>query len=308
MAKTTRKSRKGQATGWTVERTDKAAYQIQWETQPTKQWPYYILIISDVHWDNADCKLDILTRHLNQAVERNAPIVIVGDFFCCMQGKYDPRADKASLRPEHRRTDYLDGLVETARDFFLPYKDHIALVTVGNHELSILSRHEVDLIERFVAAMRLSGAVTIKGEYTGFLKLDFMVQRRSRPASAGIDYKIHYTHGHGGGGPVTKGVIDFNRVAAEIDADAYVMGHIHQLNHVISTRTRMTSQGKVETRRIQFLRSSTYKDEFAGGKTNWHASKGQFARPLGGWWGILSPMRTDTDARRMDVKFMVTDE
>ena len=39
------------------------------------------LHISDVHWDNPKCDRTLFKRHLDQALELNAPVFIYGDFF-----------------------------------------------------------------------------------------------------------------------------------------------------------------------------------------------------------------------------------
>ena len=76
------------------------------------------LLLSDLHWDNPLCDRALLKKHLEQAKAAEAPILVFGDLFCAMQGKYDPRSSKASLRPEHQVPNYLDALVDTAVDFF----------------------------------------------------------------------------------------------------------------------------------------------------------------------------------------------
>lgn len=92
------------------------------------------LLSSDRHWDNPHSKHDLQVKHLNQAMERKAGIIDLGDLFCAMQGKYDPRANKQGCRPEHQVDNYLDALVDTASDFFAPYTRNIIQMSSGNHE------------------------------------------------------------------------------------------------------------------------------------------------------------------------------
>ena len=61
------------------------------------------LLLSDLHIDNPKCDRRLLLKVLNEAVERNALILIFGDLFCLMQGKGDPRRSKADIRPEHNK-------------------------------------------------------------------------------------------------------------------------------------------------------------------------------------------------------------
>ncbi|MGI9160890.1 MAG: hypothetical protein ACR2K1_14175, partial [Saprospiraceae bacterium] len=92
-------------------------------------WTYKALLLSDLHIDNPKCDRALLIRHLDQAKKNGCPIMIFGDLFCAMQGKYDKRANKSALRPEHQVNNYLDALIDTTADFFAPYKDLIRLIT-----------------------------------------------------------------------------------------------------------------------------------------------------------------------------------
>lgn len=94
----------------------------------------WLLWQSDEHWDHPKCDLKKLKEHHQEAAERGAAIVKVGDTFCVMQGKGDPRGDKSGVRPEHWGGNYLDLVVNSASDWYGPYKDYIKLVGVGNHE------------------------------------------------------------------------------------------------------------------------------------------------------------------------------
>lgn len=116
-------------------------------------WEQWFLLVSDIHWDNPHCRRDLLGRVLRQAQERGAGILIFGDLFCLMQGKYDPRASKADVRPEHQTANYLDAVVNTAAEYFEPYRENIMLVCPGNHESSVLKRQETDVIARFADAI-----------------------------------------------------------------------------------------------------------------------------------------------------------
>ena len=92
------------------------------------------MLISDLHWDNPKCNRELLSKHLKEAVERNAYIIINGDFFCLMQGRADPRRAKNEIRPEHNQGNYLQAVVNDAVQWFKPYAKHIALIGYGNHE------------------------------------------------------------------------------------------------------------------------------------------------------------------------------
>lgn len=260
--------------GWFIARTDRNAHRLELPFSGSTTWR--ILLLADLHWDNAHCDLNLLRSHLEQAKAGGWPVMVFGDLFCAMQGRWDPRASRDALREEHRDGSYLDLLVKTAVEWFKPYAGSLALISPGNHETSIAKRHEVNLTERLVSGLNLCGGKVELGTYWGFVNLACKRQAQV------VTRTLHYHHGFGGGGPISRGLIDHSRTRSDYDADIYVSGHIHRRNCDENVSTRLTSQGRVVLREQLFLRCSTYKQEDTG--SGWHVEQGRAARPLGGWW------------------------
>ena len=254
------------------------------------------LIISDVHWDNPYCDRELLTSHLSEAKRKGAPILILGDFFCAMQGTGDPRAAKGDIRPEHLADDYLDSLVTTASDYLEPYADLIYLFGKGNHEMSVRKRKEVDLIERTCAILKSrTGAAVPSGGYGGWVVFNTSWKSKNPEISAKHRttggktrsklVRLAWTHGSGGGGPVTKGTIQASRRALYLpDADIVCSGHIHESWMMEFARERMTNKGEVYFDIQTHLCTGTYKQEYDGKGESWHRQMGRPPKPLGGWW------------------------
>jgi len=240
--------------------------------------PFDTLWISDLHWDNPKCDRNKLKRHLEQAVESGSPVVVVGDFFCAMQGKWDKRANKNDIRPEHQKGDYLDALVTTAIDWFEPYKHNLALVGYGNHETGVLKNHETDLIDRFCGGLRQRGGIVRPGGYNGWVqyKFNYTTVRKA--------FNFYYAHGAGGGAPVTKGAISFNRWREQVTSDAFISGHIHRRNTNDQIVAELTEQGRIVQRQLDYIRCSTYKEEYTDGAFGWHNERQAGPRPIGGYW------------------------
>jgi hypothetical protein len=243
----------------------------------------WLLWMSDEHWDHKKCRLDILASHHNEAAERGALIVKVGDTFCAMQGKGDPRGDKGSLREEHWGGNYLDRLVKTAADWYEPWKANIGIIGLGNHETSVYKHHETCLIDRLCQSLRDKGGIAHKGGYSGWARAMLTGNTTKR-----YSRRIFYHHGFGGGGPVTKGLIDFNRLAEWSDADDIVCGHVHWKTCVPIIRQRLSITSCLSLDEMYFVRCGTYKDEFEDGYAGFHVEKGRGPRPLGGWWQRFS--------------------
>lgn len=248
-----------------------------------------MLQVSDLHWDNKHCDRAALKRDLDEAAEEGAPIVLVGDTFCAMQGKWDKRKDENQLRVEHRGGNYFDKLVDTAAEWFAPYANHIALITYGNHETSILQHHNTDLLQRFHHELTHAGGFRGElGAYAGFLKVSAPVE------TSRVSKVICWNHGNGGGGEVTRGMIDNNRSRGMAYADIYVGGHIHRRNADENVILELDEQHMIIRQRTQwFLRSSTYKKESGIHEQNlsgFHVEKrGAGERPVGGWWWEFLP-------------------
>jgi hypothetical protein len=253
------------------------------ETFSPKKREFWYLLSSDGHWDNPDCDREMMKRHLKECKERGAIWFHFGDFFCAMQGKYDKRSDKTKVRPEHQTGKYLDSLVDTAAEWLMPYRDVIGVIGQGNHETAIQGRHETNLIERLVERLNPAGCENrvYMGGYGGWLRFHF--QRQSGPEVQGINLK--YFHGHGGGGPVTKGVIQSQRQAVMFpDADIVVSGHVHEQYTMAYGRERLGQNGKIVLEDQWHIRTPTYKDEYKDGYGGWHIETGKGPKPIGAYW------------------------
>jgi hypothetical protein len=251
--------------------------------------PKKVLLISDIHWDNPHCNRDLLKKHLDQALAIEADILFNGDTFCLMQGAYDPRKSKNDIRPEHNKTNYLDAVINDAIEWFSPYAHLIKVIGYGNHETNILKRAETDVIDRFVFGLNSKNGTNVEvGGYGGWIVYQF-----KRSASAGMTaYKIKYMHGFGGGGPVTRGVIQFNRMSTFVEgADMLWMGHVHEDHELTYTVERLNSNNKVKLKDILMVRTPTYKEEYQDGKGGWHVERGASPKALGGRWLELHPER-----------------
>jgi predicted phosphodiesterase len=240
---------------------------------------FELLLTSDHHWDNPKCRRDLLKKHFDEAVKRNAGILCFGDFFCAMQGKYDKRADKSSVRPEHQSGDYLDKLVYTAADWLAPYAKNLIMMSPGNHEQAIRKNHETDLMERLVTLLRdRHDSPVVKGTYSGWIRCLFRTGERWSTSR-----RIWYHHGYGGGGPVTMDTIQAQRQRTYVEnADVMVVGHTHDSWAVETVKIRLNDAGAVERRELWQVKTPTYKDECAG--EGWHAETGKPPKPLGAYW------------------------
>jgi len=275
-------------------KTDTNVLQVHIDITPG--WEQLFLLRSDAHHDNPHCRQDLEKSHLDEALEKGAGIIDAGDLHCAMQGKWDKRSDKSSLRPEHRTGSYLDRLVETAADFYAPYAQNWLVMGQGNHEASIKDKHETDLTQRLSAVLndRKKASIQTLG-YTGWVWFMFHVNTQR------YGKLLWYTHGYGGGGPVTEDMIQSSRQRVYIeDADIMFSGHVHRSWVQEFVRLKINQHGRAVRREGYYVKTPTYKDSYGNGTAGFEVEKGMGPRPLGAYW-LQFFYRNKNDGIRMRI-------
>jgi len=246
------------------------------ELEESKDFIQPIYLISDVHFDSITCDREALKNHLDKAVSENALIVLGGDWFDAMQGKFDPRRNLDELRPEYRREDYFDVVVEDSAKFLQPYAKNVIAITQGNHELAVRRNSNTDLVDRLVFHLRLCGSPAVTGAWKGWIRIRTLCNGHSG------NVKLFYAHGTSGtNAPVTRGVIATNRQAVyEPDADIIWNGHTHTAYIVPIVRERLSMKGQVYRDIGWFVRTPGYKRDWE--RDNSYAAQGGFGpQPIG---------------------------
>jgi predicted phosphodiesterase len=243
-----------------------------------------VLLTSDVHFDSMKCDRKMLKRHFDEALQQNAVIIIAGDWFDAMQGKWDPRGSKDELRPEYRSGAYFDSVIDDTVEFLMQYP--VALLAMGNHETSVLKRHEINMSERVVALMRSKGHGIRLGGYGGWVKFRG-ADREYKPdqrGGASVTMKLKYFHGSGGGGMMTHGVLSTRRQASFLpDADVILNGHTHDSWMATLARERLKNSHVSMDSQV-FIRTPGYKDDYGDGSHGWAVERGMPPKPLGSVW------------------------
>jgi hypothetical protein len=211
-----------------------------------------------------------------------------------MGGKYDPRSNgKWDVRSEFQRGNYYDDIVTQCAEWLEPYREQMALITPGNHETAVRKRMETCLTTRLVEQLRMRGSKVRHAGYAGWV----LFRAKTGKTNSAL-YRLWYHHGYGGGGPVTRGVIDYSRYLVDVDADCIHAGHVHQRTLIEATRQRLSPTGIAKVRPMHLVRSAAYKQECL--TDGWAVEKGMSARPLGGWWMLL---RWNTDHTELRASF-----
>lgn len=244
---------------------------------PSQTGEIKLACLSDLHLDNPKCDQQLLKRHLDYCKENMIPIFLNGDTLCIMQGKWDPRGSKKDIRPEHQNVDYFGAIVRTTVEFLKPYAHLITVIGYGNHETSVLKRHEIDLLKMIVESLNQKTGSNIQlGGYGGWIILRGFRQ----------SFKIRYHHGSGGGGIVTKGNINLTRALEMYEGfDIFTMGHVHEnlcrndnRNILVKKGANMANINK----QLHMMITGTYKEEYGKGEHGWHIERGAPPKHIGG--------------------------
>lgn len=232
----------------------------------------YFLLMSDEHFDSRKCDRKLLKKHHDQAKKIGARIIKMGDVFDCMGGKYDKRTNKADLRPEYNTAQYFDSIVDDAYNFYKPYQHLIDMISDGNHELSVMQRHEINLLNRLSEKLNVA-----RGKYNGYIKFTFEWKTGSRES-----FIMFYSHGSGGNAPVTKGAIQTARRQEFFIADIYVSGHNHNGFEMVRPRVEINQNGRIKVKQPKHVNLGTYKNEVMTG--GWADTKGFAPEKMGAAW------------------------
>lgn len=248
-------------------------------------WEQWLCIMSDNHHDSVRCNRKLEEQHFKLARERNAVVLIFGDFFDAMQGRFDPRRDSPELRPEYRgKSNYYDLLVRDAAEFLRPYAQNIALIAPGNHELSVLKNANTMLTDRLCGEINRMGGSVVHGGFGGWVMLRCVMRK-----TVSQTIRIKYFHGAGAEAPMSKGVIQSSRQAMyQPDAHIVVNGHNHQGYMVSHVRERITDRGKQYYDLCYHLRIPGYKMDYGDGSGGWDVTRGGQPKPNGCWWVHLT--------------------
>ena len=250
-----------------------------------------LMVISDVHWDSKDCDRKLLKKHLNSALEQDAAIIIIGDFFDLMEGRNDMRRSNTA-RAEHYAPNYLQKVVIDAAEWLQPYAKNIAMISNGNHETSVAKHTQVQPLTWLCYELRKQGSQVIEGDYQGFFVVRAVYEYEGK--NTYFPYKIFYHHGLWGG-IISKGTQSVMRFGAVVpDADMIVTGHTHDQWMMLHTRYKLNKAYDVTLEDQIHLKLGTYKNEFKTGN-GFAVEKIGLPKPVGGWM-------VDFNIERNDVK------
>lgn len=254
--------------------------------------------MSDIHYDSLKCDRKLLKKHLDEAVEKDAGIVIAGDLFDVMGSEKDPRSKANEIRSEYivQGMSYLDCVTQDMHQFLKPYIENIMVIGYGNHETAIKKHNETDPIETLRYLFKQQGVKHFyTGGYSGYINLRF-----TRYGGDNQAFKVKYHHGGGGNAPRSKGTLRVDlRAAKWPDADIVVTGHDHNMWHMRKVREKLDRNNVPYEASQHHISLGSYK-KLGDGYGGWSVEKEHERKPRGSYWANFT-----MEAR--DVKLTVTE-
>lgn len=190
----------------------------------TEQKRHLFGLMSDIHLESPGHDKARFTHDMDTLANEGARILVNGDLFDGIFPTDRKRYSRAgdTLNQDAQVNELLDYAVQRLK----PYADYIDYLGYGNHECSIVKFNNTDilaLLQRELNKLRSPTLHTIqRGGYVGFVLLHF-----HRNGSGVKRYLVYRDHGKGANAPVTKGIVNLQRLYATYDADLYWIGHSH---------------------------------------------------------------------------------
>ncbi len=217
-------------------------------------------VFSDVHYDSMKCNKKRFHEDAKYIVDNGGVLLFPGDLFDAII-KSDRKRHTQSGDQFHVDSQ-LNDIVEYVTEGLLPYKDNIWFIGMGNHETAVLKYHQFDLVKQLVKNLNEERDKSIgpikQAPYKGFFQV--VVTEKDNmynPRQATLNGL--FFHGKGGSAPITKGMIDFNRISTTYVADVYLLGHKHQ--NITDTGGRtiyVNKKGDIKQHMKQFMATAGY--------------------------------------------------
>jgi len=185
-----------------------------------------LALFSDLHIGAEDCDIKTMRRDFATSADEERRFSINGDIAELIVPSDRKRFTASKLMS--RRDDVINETLELSFKELKPFADYIDVIGTGNHEESPIKYNSFDFIGALIVLLNRERSVTLppihRAGYQGYMqyKLKPVTKRK-----ACTPFTIYHHHGAGGSAPVTKGMIDFNRMIYSHIADLYWMGHKH---------------------------------------------------------------------------------
>jgi len=184
-----------------------------------------LALFSDLHLASGpDVDMVAMKRDFERACNEDREILINGDI--AEQILPGDKKRWTANKMNSNRDDVLNEQLDMCYEFLKPYANNISLIGRGNHDISPIKYDSFDLVGALIGMLNRdkdNGNIYSAG-YQGYVQYKMTPNTKKR---GNTNFTLYMHHGAGGSAPVSKGMIDFNRIVYSHNADLYWLGHKH---------------------------------------------------------------------------------
>lgn len=221
---------------------------------------YRYSLFSDIHIDCPHFQKERFLADMQWCKDNDCRIMINGDLYDAILLRDMKRATVSRMEASDGQ---LNVKIQKCVDLLLPFVENIVFIGRGNHEESVMKYNGLDLTQMtvFLLNQQKKNGTIINGGYKNFLRIGFSYEDEEKPRYRGV-YDMFIHHGSGGSAPVTKGVLDFNRISSSTMADLYWIGHKHNsLTDNSMPIQYITRSGNIAVKNRKAIMTPSYTDQ-----------------------------------------------
>ena len=196
----------------------------------------------DIHYGAAECSENMVSHKINECANLgNFGLAIGGgDWHDCITHN-DKRFSMNGLAPWVEKSNIVESQRQHSKDAFKPVTEQKQWLGIGtgNHEETIHSLHDNDIIRNLCRDMDVP--------YAGYQT--FYILKFIRSGVQTHVVKIHCWHGSGAAQTEGARLNRLIRLVNDIEADIYLMGHLHTITTYTPDRLTVRS-GRVRSVRL----------------------------------------------------------
>lgn len=257
-------------------------------------------LLSDLHFGASSMCKSVLKYDFERMANADCRIAINGDVFDFILPSDLKRFDLDALDRELLVAGLkpIDAAIDMAYEFMKPYAHLIEFIGIGNHEAHVSKRHHIDVMSILLYRLNQLPNVNIKaGGWCGFWNIS--LRRQGQRTS----YTLYRHHGAGGAAPVTKGMIDFQRMMVWLgDLDAIWIGHKHNKFADLATKMHYSPEkNESKTKKVDCIMTGSYLSTYGtdkGTKPSYAMAWNLAPQQMGGVIVELSQRLTQEDYKR----------
>jgi len=269
----------------------------------------YLFYCSDLHFLASDFDERLFKREFDEAARLGARISINGDIADLILPR-DMKRYHPAVYDDAGRDGVLNFITEQAFEALRPYADLFDVISPGNHEDAAVKHHHYDILRSVITLLNRERDSSLppihQGDYRGFQRYRLTVSGGGSDGAT-RHFTVFRHHGRGGAAPISKGMIDFDRLRKLAEGvDLYWIGHKHNKIHDrdAASPVYMGPYGKLRQRRVQAIMTGTYHSAFIETDPDAHGNNVHFGERMystNSQGGMFIALKLDRDSVEYDI-------